>query len=71
PPAQRCTRPLLRLRAIRLVAPDGPVSVLLTNLMDRRRFPRTAIIALYWRRWAVEISQPHYGSRERLSLAAA
>lgn len=53
-PAQRRSRALLRLRAIRLVAPDGTVSVLLTNLMDSRRFPRTALIALYWRRWAVE-----------------
>lgn len=54
PPAQRRTRSLLRLRAIRLVAPDGTVSVLLTNLRDRRRFPRPAIIAFYWRRWAIE-----------------
>jgi hypothetical protein len=57
PPPQRRTRTALRLRAIRLVSPDGTVSVLLTNLVDPRRFPRTAIIALYWRRWAVEIYQ--------------
>jgi Transposase DDE domain len=60
---QRRTRTLLRLRAIRLVAPDGTVSVLLTNLMDSRRFPRTAIIALYWRRWAVET---HYRDEKTL-----
>jgi Transposase DDE domain len=53
-PTPRRTRAALRLRAIRLVAPDGTVSVLLTNLVDQRRFPRTAISALYWRRWAVE-----------------
>jgi Transposase DDE domain len=53
-PTQRRTRTSLRLRAIRVVAPDGPISVLLTNLRDPRRLPRTAIIALYWRRWAVE-----------------
>jgi hypothetical protein len=29
------------------------------------------IIALYLQRWPIEISQPHYGSRESLSLAAA
>ncbi len=63
PPAQRRTRALLRLRAIRLVAPDGTVSVLLTNLMDRRRFPRTAIIALYWRRWGIET---HYRDEKTL-----
>jgi hypothetical protein len=53
-PTQRRTRAALRLRAFRLVAPDGTVSVLLTNLVDPRRFPRTAILALYGRRWAVE-----------------
>jgi hypothetical protein len=62
-PTQRRTRTSLRLRAIRLVAPDGTVSVLLTNLVDTRRFPRTAIIALYWRRWAVET---HYRDEKTL-----
>jgi hypothetical protein len=62
-PTQRRTRAALRLRAFRLVAPDGTVSVLLTNLVDPRRFPRTAIIALYWRRWAVET---HYRDEKAL-----
>jgi len=62
-PTQRRTRTSLRLRAIRLAAPDGTVSVLLTNLVDPRRFPRTAIIALYWRRWAVET---HYRDEKTL-----
>jgi hypothetical protein len=62
-PAQRRTLRPLRLRAIRLEAPDGTVSVLLTNLVDRRRFPRAAIIALYWRRWAVET---HYRDEKTL-----
>ena len=62
-PTQRRTRAALRLRAFRLVAPDGTVSVLLTNLVDPRRFPRTAIIALYWRRWAVET---HYRDEKTL-----
>jgi hypothetical protein len=62
-PAQRRTRAALRLRAIRLAAPDGTVSVLLTNLVDTRRFPRTAILALYWRRWAVET---HYRDEKTL-----
>jgi len=62
-PTQRRMRTSLRLRAIRLAAPDGTVSVLLTNLVDPRRFPRTAIIALYWRRWAVET---HYRDEKPL-----
>src|SRR5262249_45649757 len=57
-PAQRQTLAPLRLRAIRLEAPDGTVSVLWTNLLDPRRFPRTAIIARYWRRWAVATPYP-------------
>lgn len=62
-PAQRRTLAPMRLRAIRLEAPDGTVSVLLTNLVDVRRFPRAAIIALYWRRWAVET---HYRDEKTL-----
>ena len=63
PLAQRRTLTPLRLRAIRVEAPDGTVSVLLTNLLDTRRFPRTAIIALYWRRWTVET---HYRDEKTL-----
>ena len=62
-PTQRRTLAPLRLRAIRLEAPAGTVSVLLTNLVDLRRFPRAAIIALYWRRWAVET---HYRDEKTL-----
>jgi hypothetical protein len=61
--AQRRTLAPLRLRAMRLEAPDGTVSVLLTNLVDLRRFPRATIIALYWRRWAVET---HYRDEKTL-----
>ena len=35
----------ISLRVVRLVAPDGNVSVLLTNLNDSIRFPATAVIA--------------------------
>jgi hypothetical protein len=62
-PTQRRTRTALRLRAFRLAAPDGTVSVLLTSLVDPRRFPRTAVIALYWQRWAVET---HYRDEKTL-----
>jgi hypothetical protein len=44
----------IRLRAIRLESPDGVVSVLLTNLFDRKSFTRAEIVSLYFRRWAVE-----------------
>ena len=54
----------ISLRVVRLVAPDGNVSVLLTNLNDSIRFPATAVIALYFRRWAVET---HYRD-EKTSL---
>lgn len=62
-PAQRRALAPLRLRAIRLEDPDGIVSVLLTNLSDTRRFPRPTIMALYWRRWAVE---NHYRDEKTL-----
>jgi hypothetical protein len=44
----------IRLRVIKLLSPDGTLSVLLTNLFGKRRFPRSEIIALYFRRWEVE-----------------
>lgn len=47
----------LRLRALRLLGPDGELSVLLTNLADPARFSAPAVIALYFRRRAVEV---HY-----------
>ena len=52
------------LRAVRLVSPDGTLSVLLTNLTDDTSFPSEAIFALYFRRWAVET---HYRD-EKTSL---
>jgi hypothetical protein len=51
---QRKRLTAIRVRVIRLSHPDGTVSVLITNLLNRRRYPREAIIALYFRRWAVE-----------------
>lgn len=44
----------IKLRVIRLVSPDGTVSVLLTNLFDKQQFPRSEIIGLYFRRWGIE-----------------
>jgi Transposase DDE domain len=44
----------ITVRAIRLRSPDGTLSVLLTSLLDEIRFPAEALVALYFRRWAVE-----------------
>ena len=46
----------------------GRSVVLVTNRVD---WSAAKIISLYSQRWPTEISQPHYGSRESLSLAAA
>ena len=54
----------IQLRMIRLVSPDGNVSVLLTNLLNKASFPQEQIIELYFRRWAVE---DHYRS-EKVTL---
>ncbi len=44
---------------------------LVTTLLEADLYPADALADLYSRRWQVEISQLHYGSRESLSLAAA
>src|SRR6266487_5034507 len=46
----------------------GTYVVLVTNRVD---WSAQRIIALYLQRWPIEISQPYYGSRASLSLAAA
>lgn len=54
PVAQRKELKRLRLRVIRMVSPDGTVSVLLSNLFDKEKYPRQEIIDLYFKRWEVE-----------------
>jgi hypothetical protein len=51
---QRKKAKVIQLRIIRLVSPDGTVSVLLTNLLNRSNFACEEIITLYFRRWEVE-----------------
>ena len=51
---ERSENKAIRLRVIRLVSPDGTVSVLLTNLFDKKEFKGKEIINLYFRRWEVE-----------------
>ena len=46
----------------------GTAAMLVTNRVD---WSAQRIITLYLQRWPIEISQPHYGSRARLSLTAA
>jgi hypothetical protein len=45
---------VIQLRIIKLVSPDGTVSVLLTNLLNKNYFPKEDIIEIYFRRWAIE-----------------
>jgi hypothetical protein len=44
----------LKIRVIKLTSPDGTLSVLLTNLFDRKQYSCREIIDLYFRRWAIE-----------------
>ena len=44
----------IRYRLIRVDLPTGEVEVLLTNLMDRRKWPAKHFKALYAKRWGVE-----------------
>ena len=55
---QRVTDPqlprTLRARAIRIERPGHPPTLLLTSLLDPRRYPAAAVAALYRERWEVE-----------------
>ena len=51
---QRRQANLIQLRVIRLESPDGTISVLLTNLLNKSIFFKEQIIELYFRRWAIE-----------------
>jgi hypothetical protein len=53
-PRQRKRLKAIRVRVLLLHHPDGTVSVLITNLLNRRRYPREDVITLYFRRWHVE-----------------
>ncbi len=53
PEERHQAKPIL-LRAIRLESPDGTVSVLLTNMLERIEFPMQDIIGLYFQRYRIE-----------------
>lgn len=44
----------IKVRVIKLVSPDGTVSVLLTNLFDKKEYGVKEITSLYFKRWGVE-----------------
>jgi hypothetical protein len=44
----------VKVRAIKMIGPEGTVSILLTNLFDRKAYPAHEMVELYSRRWAVE-----------------
>jgi len=54
----------IKLRVIRLVSPDGTVSVLLTNLFGKNKHPYNQVIDLYFRRWEIE----NYYRDEKVTL---
>jgi hypothetical protein len=53
-PRQRKRLKAIMVRVILLQHPDGTVSVLITNLLNRAEYPREQIIDLYFRRWVLE-----------------
>jgi len=54
PYTQRKSLEAIKIRAIRLVSPDGVVSVLLTNFFNFENIKACDVIKLYFRRWEVE-----------------
>jgi len=52
---QRKQQKSLKVRIIKLISPDGEISVLLTNLFNCDKFPKEDIQNLYFRRWEVEV----------------
>ncbi|TVO63043.1 IS4 family transposase [Denitromonas ohlonensis] len=61
-------------RAVRVVSTSGKERVLLTSLLDRRRFPAKALAECYRRRWEIETSYrelKHSMLGEALTLRSA
>jgi len=44
----------IQLRIIRLESPDGTLSILITNLLNRDIYSASSLIKLYFRRWKIE-----------------
>jgi len=54
PKRERKDLKAIKLRVVRLVSPDGTLSVLLTSLCDKKEFPSQELSSLYFKRWEVE-----------------
>lgn len=54
PADQRATLKPLKIRAVKMVSPDGTVSILLTSLIGINKISQDELIDLYFRRWEVE-----------------
>jgi hypothetical protein len=63
-PRHRKKLKAIKVRVILLQHPDGTVSVLITNLLNRRLYPHQDRTALYFRRWTVE----NYYKDEKVTL---
>lgn len=61
----------LNVRLVRVDLPDGKVEVLLTNLMNRKRFHYKRIGELYAKRWGVETAIANLKSFLQLALVSA
>ena len=45
----------MKVRAIKVILPNGTVEVLLTSLLSQKEYPREIFKELYFKRWGVEI----------------
>jgi len=45
----------IKVRCIKLVSPDGTVSVLLTDMYNSKEYSKTEITNLYYKRWEAEV----------------
>jgi len=45
----------IKVRCIKMISPDGTISVLLTNICEWKQFTSQELIDLYYKRWAVEV----------------
>ncbi len=57
----------IKLRVIRLVSPDGTVSVLLTDLFKKKDYKRQEIIDLYFRKWCYRHNHSFPGKKSSSS----
>ena len=44
----------LKIRAVKVKLPNGDVEILLTNLFDKKKFPKSVFKDLYFKRWQIE-----------------